>query len=379
MGITDANRLATPSLFHYIDRPGEGETMDQSVRNQDNWQDKEQDQGQDNWQDNWNAYEAHAAQLERPFAGRYRSCRFDYQHPLRLQRRVPSRLRRVYPVSVAYTHWGQAGQPLILCVGGVANCAHRFHFLAAGLAASYQVVCMDWVGRGYSGWLADVSEYQLETYVEQLRQCLLHLGARRATLVGSSLGGTAAIVLAARHPELVSRLILNDTGPFIPAGRRRRRAETLARHYVFRNPADLLRKVGVSQRNDGPVQETVRLYTTHHQTRWSEDEDGRIYRYDPRAMLAYREDARHNVNVWPEWWRLRQPILATHGLESDALLAPTLRRMGQNPALTLMHVPHTGHTPVLDDPNHIAFIRDWLAGGQGLGREFTALPAPRQA
>ena len=327
-----------------------------------------------NWKQNWEAYEAHAAMLEVPFCGRYVSCRFDYQHPLRLQKGVPRRLRRAYPVSIAYTLWGQAGNPLILCVGGVANCAHRFHFFAAGMDDHYQIACMDWVGRGNSGWLADVSEYQLETYVEQLKQCLHHLKARNAILLGSSLGGTAAIVLAARHPQLVARLILNDTGPFIPAGRRRRRAETLARHYVFRLPAEMLRKVGVSQRNDGPVSERDRLYLTYHQTRWSETEDGRIYCYDPRAMLAYREDARKNVNIWNEWWRIRQPVLLTHGMESDALLPPTLRRVKQRRNVTVMHIPATGHTPVLDAPHHISLIRDWLDGRAELTREFTAVP-----
>lgn len=325
------------------------------------------------WQSTWEAYNQHAAALEAPFAAKFVAARFDYQHPLRLQRFVPKRLRRVYPVSIAYTQWGRPDRPLILCVGGIANCAHRFHFLAAGLSDAYQIICMDWVGRGYSGWLADLTEYDIETYVEQLKQCLHHLNVGQVTIVGSSLGGTAAILLAARHPHLVAKLVLNDTGPYIPANRRQRRAETLARHYVFRTPADLLRKVGIAQRNDGQIRESVRLYTTHHQTRWSEEDGGRIYRYDPRAMLAYCENARNSVNVWSEWQKLKQPILVTHGLESDALLAPSLRRMQHYHEITIMHVPHTGHTPVLDDPNHISFIHDWLDGNNHLGREFSAL------
>jgi len=324
-------------------------------------------------QTDWAAYERQQAEIEAAFGARYERCGFDYRHPLRLQGGVPKRLRKIYSVATAYTLWGKPDAPLVVCVGGVANCAHRFHFLASGLDDGYRIACMDWVGRGYSGWLADITEYGLETYVEQLRQFLEHLGARHATIVGSSLGGTAAIVLAARYPYLVSRLILNDTGPFIPAGRRRRRAETLARHYVFHSPQELQSKIGVSQRNDGPISQAVRLYTTHHQTRWSEEEKGRIYRHDPRALLAYREDARHNVNVWREWWKLKIPVLVTHGLESDALLPPTLRRLQQHAGVTVMHVPHTGHTPVLSDENQIHFIRLWLAGGTTMSREFSVL------
>ena len=44
----------------------------------------------------------------------------------------------------------------------------------------------------------------------------------------------------------MTKLILNDIGPYIPQGRRKRRSQTLARHYVFRDPADLLRKKNVT-------------------------------------------------------------------------------------------------------------------------------------
>jgi hypothetical protein len=47
---------------------------------------------------------------------------------------------------------------------------------------------------------------------------------------------------------------------------------------------------------------------------------------------------------------------------SDALLAPTIKRMKANPKVTVMHVPDTGHTPVLSDRNQTWFIRDWLLG-----------------
>ena len=86
------------------------------------------------------------------------------------------------------------------------------------------------------------------------------------------------------------------------------------------------------------------------------------------------DDARINVNVWKARWKIKQPILVTHGMVSDSLLEPTLRRMQQHKAITIMHIVDTGHTPVLDDPNHIGFIRDWLDGLEGIGRKFSALP-----
>lgn len=319
------------------------------------------------WKNSWAAYERHAARLEAHFLGRYAECRFDYLQPLHLQPEVPARLRKAYPVAVAYTEWGAHDADLLICVGGVANSAHRFHHLAAQLSNEFRVACLDLIGRGRSGWLADQSEYSLATYVEQLRQTVCHFGAQQVSILGSSPGGTVAIVFAAQYPDLVNRLILNDTGPYIPAGRRRRRAETLARHYVFRTPAELLRKVGASQKNDGPVSEVARQYIIHHRTRWSEADMGRIYRCDPRALLAYRAEAHRSVNVWPEWQRLSQPVLVLHGEESDALLPPTLRRMKRRAGVQVIDIPHTGHTPALDNQEHAGMIRSWLhvAGDTG--------------
>jgi pimeloyl-ACP methyl ester carboxylesterase len=181
-------------------------------------------------------------------------------------------------------------------------------------------------------------------------------------VLGSSMGGSAAIELAARHPKLVSRLILNDIGPFMPKGRRKRRAATLARHYVFRDPADLLRKIGASQKNDGPISDDIRFNVTFHQTRWSDEEGGRVYRHDVRALQAYKRDAQHDLDQWELWKKVRCPVLLIHGLLSDALLPPTIRRMRVEHDVSVMHVPDTGHTPVLSDRNQNWFIHEWLMG-----------------
>jgi pimeloyl-ACP methyl ester carboxylesterase len=298
---------------------------------------------------------------------------FDYHHPVRLQRCAP-RFRKPYPVKVAYTEWGDIGDPIVLCVGGVANTAMRFNYLASDLETHFHVVCMDWVGRGRSGWMADERDYSLATYAEQLRQLIDHLGGGPVIVLGSSMGGSAAIELAARHPHMVSRLILNDIGPFIPKARRKRRSQTLARHYVFRDPADLLRKIGASQKNDGPISDDIRFNVTFHQTKWSDEEGGRVYRHDARALQAYRTDAQESLDQWKHWERVHCPVFLIHGLLSDALLPPTIRRMKLAHNVTVMHVPDTGHTPVLSDRNQNYFIHEWLMGRID-AREWTVLHA----
>ena len=328
----------------------------------------------------WRDYMALASRVVGRFHGQFRANQLDYEHPTRLQPGTPRRLRKPYNATVAYTDWGPLDAPIVLCCGGVANVAMRFHYLASDLSDSYRVVCMDWLGRGRSGWLAAEDDYSLATYAEQLRQMVLHLGGRPVTILGSSMGGSAAIELMARHPRLVERLILNDVGPHIPSRRRKRRADALARHYVFRDPSELLRRVGAAQKNDGPVSDDIRFNLTFHQTRWSDDEGGRVYRHDVRAMQAYRSVSHRSVMQWEQWKRVRCPILLIHGMESDALTERTIRRMSREKRISVMHVPQTGHTPLLADRNQIDFIRLWLAGQTTEGAAWSVLHAqPREA
>ena len=322
----------------------------------------------------WDEYMEMAKRIIERFDHQFDLRHFDYHHPVRLQQ-CSLRFRKPYVVKVAFTEWGDAANPTVVCCGGVANTAMRFNYLASDLASHFRVVCMDWVGRGRSGWMADQGDYSLATYAEQLRQMIDHLGGGPVALLGSSMGGSAAIDLVAHHPRMVNRLILNDIGPFIPKERRKRRSQTLARHYVFRDPADLLRKIGASQKNDGPISDDVRFNVTFHQTKWSDEEGGRVYRHDVRALQAFRADAQDCLDQWHLWARVHCPVLLIHGMDSDALLAPTVGRMQRSPLVSVMHVPDTGHTPVLSDRNQNWFIHEWLMGRMTT-REWTVLHAP---
>jgi pimeloyl-ACP methyl ester carboxylesterase len=321
----------------------------------------------------WDEYMSLAKRILDRFDGKFDLRHFDYHHPVRLQK-CEVRFRKPYPVRIAYTDWGEPSNPIVVCVGGVANSAMRFNYLASDLESDFRIICMDWVGRGRSGWMADQRDYSLATYAEQIRQLIDHVASGPVILLGSSLGGSAAIEFAAKHPSMVTKLILNDIGPYIPKKRRARRSQTLARHYVFRDPADLLRKIGASQKNDGPISDDIRFNVTFHQTKWSDEEGGRVYRHDVRALQAFRKDAQESLDQWKLWEKVHCPVLLIHGLLSDALLTPTIRRMRRRHNVSVMHVPDTGHTPVLSDRNQNWFIHEWLMGRQA-APEWTVLHA----
>ena len=292
---------------------------------------------------------------------------FTYEHPVRLQD-PDTGVGKPYAVRLAYSDPGGDAEPLI-AIGGLTNVAQRFDFLALDAAPALRVIALDLAGRGRSGWLAELSDYHLETYVEQLRQLLDHLGLHACTLLGSSLGGSIALRFTARYPERVRRIVLNDSSPWIPVARRARRAKAVGRHYVFRSPAEVFRRTGAAEKHAGPAPDAVLLHSAHHRTRWSDEEAGRVYRHDLRALLAYRAEARCSLDLWDDWARVKCPVLLIHGVESDATSEETIARMRDLDTLSVIHVPDAGHTPTLSDGLLIDAIVRWVCDDRPIGED----------
>ena len=102
-------------------------------------------------------------------------------------------------------------------------------------------------------------------------------------------------------------------------------------------------------------------------------------------MTAYRDQVasqpRHDQ--WQDWAGVRCPVLLMHGLQSDALLTGTIagmrRTLHRRAALTVAHIPETGHTPLLSDRNQIHCIGSWLQGQVSCEELSIPLAHPREA
>ncbi|MCH5153080.1 MAG: alpha/beta hydrolase [Clostridiales bacterium] len=80
---------------------------------------------------------------------------------------------------------------------------------------NYSNYMVDFAGFGKSEQ-PPAAGFTVEDYAAKLREFLLEHNLTRVTLVGHSFGGRVALVLAAEHPEMVSRMLLVS-----PAGLRK--------------------------------------------------------------------------------------------------------------------------------------------------------------
>jgi pimeloyl-ACP methyl ester carboxylesterase len=78
------------------------------------------------------------------------------------------------------------------------------------LAERYKVVAPDLLGHGQSA--KPRGDYSLGAYAASVRDLLVALGHRRATVVGHSLGGGVAMQFAYEYPPFAERLVLVSSG-----------------------------------------------------------------------------------------------------------------------------------------------------------------------
>jgi pimeloyl-ACP methyl ester carboxylesterase len=81
----------------------------------------------------------------------------------------------------------------------------------AALTEGFTFVRYDQLGVGMSDRALRADDLTLDHGIAVLKAVIDHLGLGRVTLLGASGGGAAALGLAARHPELVERLLLYGT------------------------------------------------------------------------------------------------------------------------------------------------------------------------
>jgi pimeloyl-ACP methyl ester carboxylesterase len=94
------------------------------------------------------------------------------------------------------------GAPLLLVHGFGASTFDYEERVLEPLARSHKVVAVDLYGFGWSE-RNDEFAYGWALWSEQLAGTLDALGIERAAIAGHSMGGAAAAVFAARHPERV--------------------------------------------------------------------------------------------------------------------------------------------------------------------------------
>ncbi|MCE8525533.1 alpha/beta hydrolase [Ruegeria pomeroyi] len=250
------------------------------------------------------------------------------------------------------------GQPL-LCLAGLTRCSRDFEFLRPHVT-DLRLIRLDYRGRGQSDYDPDYRNYNVLREANDAIELLDHLALDRVSVLGTSRGGMIAMALAARHPDRLEGVILNDVGPVIePAG--------IARimDYVGKKPvskthdqAALALKQAMEPQFPGVP---LSVWRKQAEIQYAATDQGLALRYDDGLHKALLDQAATGAipDLWLFFEALRDiPTAVLRGANSDILGAGTVAEMHRrHPGLISAEVPDRGHVPFLDEPQSLDLIR----------------------
>ena len=111
---------------------------------------------------------------------------------------------------ISYQSFGEASEkPALLIAHGLFGSARNWRAIGRNMAADRQVFVVDMRNHGDSFWDDNHSYFAM---ADDLTQVIEHVGGKMDVL-GHSMGGKAAMVLALQQPDLVNRLLVADIAP----------------------------------------------------------------------------------------------------------------------------------------------------------------------
>jgi pimeloyl-ACP methyl ester carboxylesterase len=259
---------------------------------------------------------------------------------------------------------GSADKPPILCFPGLTRNARDYEGLATRLAGEWRVICVEFRGRGESGYAKDPMTYVPLVYLQDVEALLAELGIARFVAVGTSLGGIVTMLLAATDGGKLAGVVLNDVGPELdPAGLARIRTYVgkAVWHPTWMHAARAVAEGNGDVYPDFGIEDWLRMAKRLYRVNSS----GRIVLdYDMKIAEPFRVPGNEaGPDMWPTIDALAgRPLLVVRGERSDILGAETAAKMvARVPGAELATVPGMGHAPTLDEPEAVAGIEQLLA------------------
>ncbi len=117
---------------------------------------------------------------------------------------------------LAYRAWGAPGAPPLVLLHALGEGAADWAGVAPAFASHWRVYAPDMRGHGRSDWPGD---YSLDAMRADVLGLMDALDLSRVDLIGHSMGGLVACLVAEDQPQRVARMILEDIAALLPRKR----------------------------------------------------------------------------------------------------------------------------------------------------------------
>jgi len=228
-------------------------------------------------------------------------------------------------LSLSYLDAGEMGEPIIALHAHWME-GQAFAPLADSLKPEWRVIALDQRGHGYSD---HASSYTRDDYLCDLAALYDHLGIRRAILLGNSLGGVNAYQFAARHPDRVRALVIEDIGVVV------KDEVSFVLNWAGTFESRLQLEEVIGPRFLPYLKDSVR-----------QGPDGWRLAFDPKEML---ESQRYLLgDYWGDWLVSSCPALLIRGSDSRVTSQTHLEEMAERRVNTIFRQLPGGHVVHID-------------------------------
>jgi pimeloyl-ACP methyl ester carboxylesterase len=246
--------------------------------------------------------------------------------------------------------WGSGEPELVLVHGGAQN-AHTWDTVA--MALGRPLLAVDLPGHGQSDWRND-HDYTPPRNAQAVAAAIDELAPEAAGVVGMSLGGLTSIVLAARRPDLVRKLVVVDVTPGVDREKADAIITFISGPERFATFDEILART--VEFNPTRTVSSLRRGILHNAR---EEEDGTwVWRYD-RGWAAHsgeRVEATYG-GLWDDLGAVQAPLMLARGalspVVSDDDVVELLRRQ---PDARVEVVADAGHSIQGDKPLELAAL-----------------------
>lgn len=250
---------------------------------------------------------------------------------------VAHRFVDVGPVRVFYREAGPVGAPVLLLLHGFPSGSHQFRRLIDALGGEFRLIAPDYPGFGHTEAPADFT-YSFESLADVVEGFVQAVGLDRFALYAFDFGGPVGFRLAARHPEWISALVVQNANAYEEG------LSELARGVIASaDPSGLFELEVTRGQYEGGTSDVSLIAPDG----WTLDQHFLDLPGRRAAQTALALDYRSNVALypaWQQWLRSRRPPTLIVWGRNDAFFTEAGARAYQRDLPDAeLHLFDTGH------------------------------------
>lgn len=249
----------------------------------------------------------------------------------------PAREVTANGIRLHYHRTGGAKPPLVLCHGFSDN-GLCWTPLARALERDYDIIMVDARGHGLSD--APDHGYATENRADDLAGLIQALGLVKPAVLGHSMGASTAARAAAKYPQLIGALLLEDPGWWDESSPRRRPAPEDREAWQQERRRNILEQKSKSR-------EALMALCREQSPGWSEAEIGPWALSKQQLSPNVTNDMMMGDMPWREVAvKFECPtLLLTANPEKGAIVTAAMAAVAQeiNPRIETVHIPEAGH------------------------------------